>query len=149
MEQELAGAYEIQTQKLSMGKDCQQAGKVLNRIIRCTTVGWEIEADPRHAELVFEQLGIVDKGVSTPGVSGSEEEDEDDDGPLVGEDITRYRGVIARCNYMATDRPDSQSRRDAGKRANPQPDPSDARAALGDTLRCTPDLSESMPCRAR
>ena len=64
MEQELATAYEIQTQKLGMGKDCQQEGKVLNRIIRCADVGWEIEADPRHAELLVEQLGIVDKGVT-------------------------------------------------------------------------------------
>ena len=105
-EQELAKAYEMLTQILGMGKDCQQEGKVLNRIIGCTDVGWELEADPRHAELVVEQLGIVDKGVSTLGVSGSEEEDEDDDVPSVGEDITRYRGVIARCNYMAADRPD-------------------------------------------
>ena len=55
-----------------------------NRIIWCTDVGWEIEADPRHAELVVKQLGIEDKGVSTPGVSGIEEEDEEGDIPLVG-----------------------------------------------------------------
>ena len=61
LEQELAKAYDIQTQKLGMGKDCQQEGKVLNRIIRCTNVGWEIEADPRHAQLIVEQLGIVDR----------------------------------------------------------------------------------------
>ena len=89
-----------------MGKDHQQEGKVLNRIIRCTEAGWEIEADPRHAELVVEQLGIEDEGVSTPGVSGTDEEDEDGDVSLEGEDITRYRGVTARCNYMAADRPD-------------------------------------------
>ena len=80
--------------------------QVFNRIIRCTDVVWEIKADPRHAELVVEQFGIVDKGFSTPGVSGFEDEDEERDVPLVGEDITRYRGVIARCNYMAVDRPD-------------------------------------------
>ena len=89
MEQELAKAYEIQTQKQGMGKDCQLKGKVLNRILRCTDVAWEIEADPRHFELVVEQNGIMDKGVSTLGVSGSEEEDEEDDVPLVGEDFTR------------------------------------------------------------
>ena len=54
MEEELAKAYEFQTQKLGMGKDCQQEGIVLNRIMSCTDVGWEIEADPRHAELVVE-----------------------------------------------------------------------------------------------
>ena len=39
MKVEFAKAYEIQIQKLGMGKDCQQDGKVLNRIIRCTDVG--------------------------------------------------------------------------------------------------------------
>ena len=83
-------------------------GKVLNRILRHTADGWEIEADPRHAELVIEQLGLeADSGVATPGVSGADEEDNDNDVPLVGEDITRYRGVIARCNYLGADRPDA------------------------------------------
>ena len=68
MEQEFSKAYEIQIQKLGIGKVCQQEGKLLNRIIRCTNIGWETEADPRHAEFVVEQLGIVDKGVSTLGV---------------------------------------------------------------------------------
>jgi hypothetical protein len=58
LEQELSKAYEIQTQKLGMGDGCQREGKVLNRILRCTEGGWEIEADPRHAEFVVEQLGI-------------------------------------------------------------------------------------------
>ena len=90
--EELSKVYEIHTQKLAMGKDHQQEGQVLNRITRCTEAGWEVEADPRHAELVVEQLGIEDKGVCTPGVSGTDEEDEDGDVPLEGEYITRYRG---------------------------------------------------------
>ena len=61
LETELVKAYEIQTQKLGMGKDYQQEGTVLNRLIRCTGAGWEVEADPRHAELVVEQLGIEGK----------------------------------------------------------------------------------------
>ena len=75
--------------------------------MRRTEDGWEVEADPRHAELVIEQLGLGDdKGVGTPGVSGPDEDDNDEDTPLVGEDVTRFRGVIARCNYLGTDRPD-------------------------------------------
>ena len=109
LETELAKAYEIQTQKLGMKKEHQQEGKVLNRLIRCTEAGWEIEADPRHAELVVEQLGIEDKGVSTPGVSGLDEEDTEEDVPLEGEDATRFRGVMTRCNYLAVDRPDCVS----------------------------------------
>ena len=100
-----------------MGKDHQQEGKVLNCIIRCTEADWEIGADPRHAELVVEQLGIADRVVSTPGVSGIDEEEEDGDVPLEGGDITRYRGVIALCNYMAADRPDCVLllKKDAGR----------------------------------
>ena len=55
---------------------------------------------------MVEQLGIEGKGVSTPRISGIDEEDTEEDVPLEGEDITRYRGVIARCNYLAVDRPD-------------------------------------------
>ena len=70
--------------------------------------GWEIEAGPRHAELVIEQLVLEqDSGVATPGVSGVDEEDLYTVVPLTGEDITRYRGAIARCNYLGADRPDA------------------------------------------
>ena len=75
LETEFAKAYEIQTQKLGMGNNYQQEGKVLNRLIRYTGAGWEVEADPRHAELVVEQLGIEDTGVSTPGILGIDETD--------------------------------------------------------------------------
>ena len=69
LETELAKAYEIQTQKLGGIGDAKSEGKVLNRILRCTDGGWEIEADPRHAELVIEQPGLGDdKGIGTPGV---------------------------------------------------------------------------------
>ena len=107
LEDELSKAYELQSQKLGRESDQQLEGKVLNRIVRCTDFGWEIEADPRHAELVAEQLGLTeDKGVSTPGLPGIEEDDTEEDKELHGDDVTRYRGVIARCNYLAVDRPD-------------------------------------------
>ena len=65
-----------------------------------------MEADPRHAGPVAEQLGLKDdKGIGTPGLSGADEDDKDDDVPLTGADITSYRGVSARCNYFGTDRP--------------------------------------------
>ena len=101
LEAELAKAYEIQTQKLGGSKQQKAEGKVLNRILRHTASGWEIEADPRYAEFVIEQLGLDnDSGVATPGVSGADEEDLDTSVPLVGDDITKYQGVISRCNYL-------------------------------------------------
>ena len=38
---------------------------------------------------------------------GADEENLDTDTPLSGEDIMRYRGIIARCNYLGTGRPDA------------------------------------------
>jgi len=99
LEKELGKAYEIKTQRLGLGSGLCSEGKVLNRIIRATSGGWEVEADPRHAELVVEQLGLQnEKSVVTPGVSGAEEDDQPDEIPLVGADVTSYRGVTARCN---------------------------------------------------
>ena len=108
LEEELKKAYEIKTQRVGIGKNLKTEGKVLNRIIRATDKGWEIEADPRHAELVVEQLGLGnEKTVATPGLSGQDEDDLPDDVPLTGSDITCFRGVAARCNYLGPDRPDA------------------------------------------
>ena len=57
--------------------------------------------------IVVEQLELKeDKGIGTPGLSGADEDDTEEDVPLPGANITSYRGVIARCNYLASDRPD-------------------------------------------
>ena len=107
LEKELTKAYEIKTEKVGFGIGYKNQGKVLNRVLRCAEGGWEMEADPRHAELVVEQVGLKDdKGIGTPGLLGADEDDNDDDVPLTGTDITNYRGLIARCNYIASDRPD-------------------------------------------
>ena len=45
-----------------------QEGRVLNRIIRWTNEGWEIEPDQRHAAIIVHELGLSEsKPVSTPG----------------------------------------------------------------------------------
>ena len=46
LEKELAAAYEIQTQKIGGVSGWDSEGKVLNRIVRHTDSGWEMEADP-------------------------------------------------------------------------------------------------------
>ena len=105
---ELEKAYEIQTQHIGFGAGRPREGKVLNRIIRCTDIGYEVEADPRHAELVIEQMEVAeDKGVATPGVSGTEEDDQEDDTELQGEQVRMFRGIAARLNYLGPDRPDA------------------------------------------
>ena len=76
LEGELAKAYEIKTQKLGLANGWEKQGKVLNRIVSCTDDGWTVEADPRHAELIVEQLGAENsRTVVSPGVDGAEEDD--------------------------------------------------------------------------
>ncbi len=43
--------------------------KILNKIARYTSDGVELEADPRHAEIVVKELGLENAKCSTvPGV---------------------------------------------------------------------------------
>ena len=80
---------------------------MLNRVVRRTARGYEVEADPRHAELIIEQLLEPEtRTLSTPGCN--EEKDDEEGKELVGEDATRYRAIAARCNYLSLDRPDLQ-----------------------------------------
>ena len=65
-----------------------------------TANGWEMEADPRHAELLIQQLELeTSKGVISPGTE--QDDDNDDDEEIEDkEDITRFRGAAARANYI-------------------------------------------------
>ena len=75
VEAKTRGKYDIKTQVIGHGAKDVVEGKVLNRIIRATDDGWELEADPRHAELLAEQLGVESgKGLSTPGIPEGEEQ---------------------------------------------------------------------------
>ena len=72
--------------------------------------GLEYEADPRHAELIVEQLELGQlKGLSTPGVDWKED-DLVEATEVELNDIERkeYRMVTARMNYLAFDRSDIQ-----------------------------------------
>ena len=60
----------------------------------------------------FRLVSYIDRpggtmGLGTPGLSDADADDNDDDVLLTGADITSSRGVIARCKYFGTDRPDS------------------------------------------
>ena len=119
MEDLLSKKYEIKTQrvgkgKLRSGEPKKTEGQVLNRVVRRTETGWELEADLRHAELIIEQLGLVDaKAVNTPGVASiaaemDDDDDDDDNEALSPSDATLFRAIVARCNYLQPDRPDIQ-----------------------------------------
>ena len=80
---------------------------ILNRVIRWTDQGIEYEADPRQAERLLEGLGLDNgcKAVATPGLK-MEIEALKNDKSL--EDLTGFRALAARANYLAQDRIDLQ-----------------------------------------
>ena len=84
-----------------------QEGRVLNRIVRCTNNGWELEPDQRHIDLIVKELGLDDaKGVSSPGEPEKRWGEEENAAPLDEATASRYRAIVARANYLAADRVD-------------------------------------------
>ena len=62
-------------------------------MVRWTGEGYEVEADPRHAELVIQQLGVgTMRAMGTPGVEGKDEEDNEVDHALEGEKAIQISG---------------------------------------------------------
>ena len=57
---ELEKQYELKTQLLGPGDGYSVEGKVLNRVVRWSSQGWEVEADPRHARAIIRAPGIGD-----------------------------------------------------------------------------------------
>ena len=92
--------YEIKSQRIGKGVDSKgveklKEGQVLNRVLRHTEEGYELEADLRHAELIIEQLDISSaKTVVTPGVDLDVEcavwDDEPEGEMLPSEECTRF-----------------------------------------------------------
>lgn len=85
-------------------------GKVLNRFIRRTEVGWEIEADMRHGELLVQQIGrSTSRKITTPWADGEKvaQDGVDLDEHLTDHgDITFFRSQGARIKVLSMDRPE-------------------------------------------
>ena len=68
MKADIETTYELKMQVLGQDNDDLQQARVLNRTRTWTKGGTSYEADPRHAEIVIDELGLKDaKGVATPG----------------------------------------------------------------------------------
>ena len=64
----LEGKYKIKVEVLGDGEECKQEVRILNKIVRYTDTGIEMEADPRHAEIVVRELGLENaKASKVPG----------------------------------------------------------------------------------
>ena len=68
----LLDKYRIKVKVLGEGSDCVREVRALNKVIRRTDEGIELEADPRHAEIVEKELGLADaKPSKVPGTKRS------------------------------------------------------------------------------
>ena len=102
----LSESFEIKSSIIGKTVHLEKEGKILNRIVRITSDGWEVEADQRHGELIAQELGLEKaKGLSTPGI---DEPLKDDDEVLTDWRAGKYRSLAARANYLALDRADIQ-----------------------------------------
>ena len=64
----LEGKYKIKVEVLGDKKEESQELRILNKVVRLTEAGIELEADPRHAEIVIKDLGLEHaKASRTPG----------------------------------------------------------------------------------
>ena len=100
--------YQVKTQLLGPDKEqCQQLKILIGVVEWHGQKGIAYEADPRHVELVVDQLKLRDANlVSTPGTRDEGRIKEDNEEKLSEKEAIMYRAVIARCNHMAPDRPD-------------------------------------------
>ena len=72
-----------------------------------TKDGIKYEADPRHAEIVIDEVGLEDaEGVGSPGTKEEGTTNDDNEDKLDEYHSSRYRATVARLNYRTPDRPD-------------------------------------------
>jgi hypothetical protein len=108
---ELSKHYELkEPHRLGPGRGDDRMAMVLNRVVHWTEHGLQYEADPRQAEKMLRDLkldGAEVKTAATPGVKATREQ-VDADEPLPGDKLSPYRAVVARGNYLSSDRPEVQ-----------------------------------------
>ena len=106
LEKEVKKRFCITASCLSLHKDDVREIKILNRMIRIDEEGLSYEADPRHHEIILDDLKLANaKGVVTPGTK-DEAKGRLEEEPLQPPEDTGYRAVCARSNYLAQDRSD-------------------------------------------
>ena len=112
--------FEITAKVLGPEAGQEREIRVLNRILRWESNGIVYEPDQRHAEMIIRDLSLETAGsVLTPGTRAEHDvasapsgmpsiELEDEPELMSAEDSTRFRGLAARCKYLAQDRADIQ-----------------------------------------
>ena len=111
MEGQLRARYDIKNEFLGPDAHHQQEIRVLNRYIRWAQRGLEYEPDQRHAELIIRDMGMRKAHQAPiPGIAATKAEERQyaQSPQLNCKDATAFRGLAARLNYLALDRPELQ-----------------------------------------
>ena len=104
-------SYEIKTQYLGPESGMKDEIQILHRTLRWTKERITYEADQRDAEIVIKGMSVKKaSAVSTPTVpEPSEEANLRLSSPdMTKDEASRFRGTVARVNYLNLDRPDLQ-----------------------------------------
>ena len=83
-----------------------KAMTILNRIVEWTDAGIQYEADPRHVDLIIEELGLENANGSD--VTGSKVDINETETELDHEDAYRFKSIAAKLNFLAADTVDIQ-----------------------------------------
>ena len=149
----LDGVYECKHHWLGPSAQEEQSVRILNRIIRWGKDGTTYGADPRHVEVVIEQLKLQEaRGVTSPGAREEQTKvHESDSDSMALDDASKYRMWTARSNYLSMGRPDIQySTKEASKfMAKPKQHHWQLLKELADLLLMFPDWSNDSSGKQR
>lgn len=126
--------------------------RVLNRIVRRSEAGYEWEADQRHGEIITRELGLTEesKPLTVPGRKRTKAEQDGEHESLTPTEHSRFRTLVARANFMSSDRGDITFAVKELCRKMAQPDTEDMAALkrLGRYLKGHPRLVMHFPWQA-
>ena len=58
MKQQIEKKFGITTKVMGLGEEGEREEQILNRVVRGTNQGWEIDADRRHADIIIDNSSL-------------------------------------------------------------------------------------------
>ena len=127
--------------RLGGGRDEVREIKCLNRVLRWTPTGYEIEADPRHAEILIASLGDKVRTVVTPGVKETATAKRGSVRPAAEENATEFSTRVSAKTEKVADL--HKQIRDLAAQLDQQRNP--GAASVGTTKEALEGLSPTAP----
>ena len=106
VERRLLERFQIKSEFVGLQPGCKREAKILNRLVRCCPEGFRIEADPRHANVLIDELKLRGSNPAATPIDDKLRLESCEGDALNIADTRKYRGLAARVNYLAIDRPD-------------------------------------------